>query len=186
LEAAYIRLDAIGGSGLGPFLASTLTDLQTKTQSNIILDLRFNMGGDLNQARDFAAALPALAKGGKLYVITSGRTFSAAISTIGYAKQAAPEKVLIVGEHPGDNLEFWAEGPRTSLPGLRATVLYATERHNYRTGCPEADCHGSIREHPIRIATLDPDLPASLTFAAYREGRDPAMEAIAADIRKRG
>jgi hypothetical protein len=63
-------------------------------------------------------------------------------------------------------------------------LLYATERHDYRTGCQEADCHGPIRTHPIRIMTLEPDIPAPLTFTAYREGRDPAMEAIAADIRR--
>jgi hypothetical protein len=184
LDAAYVRVDAIGGSGLSPFFASTLANLQANPPSNIVLDLRFNMGGDLNRARDFATRLPALARGGKLYVITSGRTFSAAIATTGYAKQAAPEKVLIVGEHAGDDLQYWAEGPRTRLAGLGATLLYATERHNYRTGCQEADCHGSIRAHPIRIVTLEPDLPAPLTFATYREGRDPAMEAIAADIRR--
>jgi hypothetical protein len=182
-DAAYIRIDAIGGSGLEPFLTSTVDHLKTKPAANIILDLRFNMGGDLNRARAFAQALPALAADGKLYIITSGRSFSAAISTIGYARQAGPDKVVIVGEHAGDDLEFWAEGPRTVLPGLGATLLFATERHNYRTGCPEADCHGSIRDHPIRIQSIEPDIPAPLTFAAYRQGRDPAMEAIAADIR---
>ena len=184
LAARYIRIDAIGGEGLQPFLTRTLAELSAGKHRNIILDLRFNMGGDLNRARDFAAALPGLAKGGRVYAITSGRTFSAAISTIGYLKQAGPEKVIIVGEPVGDRLEFWAEGGVRELP-MGAKLLLATERHNYRTGCPEADCHGSIRDHPIRVGSLQPDIPAPLRFADFKAGRDPAMAAIERDIRRR-
>lgn len=185
LQAAYIRLDAIGGDGLKPFLTASLERLRAGDQRSIILDLRFNMGGDLNRARDFAQALPALAKGGRVYAITSGRTFSAAISTTGYLKQAGGDKVVIVGEPIGDRLEFWAEGGFRELPGNGAKLLLATERHNYQTGCPEADCHASIREHPIRVSSLQPEIAAPMAFAAFRAGRDPAMEAIERDIRSR-
>ena len=34
--------------------------------------------------------------------------------------------------------------------------------------------------YPVHVDTLDPDVPAPLTFAAYRELRDPAMEAVMA------
>lgn len=182
LGTVYIRLDAIGGKGLEPFLEQSLERLRAGGQRNIILDLRFNMGGDLNRARNFAKALPGLAKGGGVYIITSGRTFSAAISTAGYAKQADPAKVRIVGESVGDRLEFWAEGSMIKLPGLGAMILHATERHNYQTGCQEADCHGPVRQNPIRVESLQPDLPAPLTFADFVAGRDMAMEAIAKDI----
>ena len=181
-DAAYIRLDGIYGKGLETFLRESLGRLRAGKQRNIILDLRFNMGGDLNRARDFAKFLPGLAKGGRVYVITSGRTFSAAISTSGYAKQANPTKVRIVGEPVGDRLEFWAEGSMIELPGLGAMILHATERHNYRTGCQEADCHGSIRKNPIRVESLQPDLPSPLRFEDYVAGRDVSMEAIAKDI----
>jgi hypothetical protein len=46
------------------------------------------------------------------------------------------------------------------------------------TGCPEADCHRSIREHPIRVPSLEPDIAAPLTYADYRAGRDPALDAV--------
>lgn len=183
LNAVYIRLDAIGGANLEEFLDQSLQRLRSGNQRNIMLDLRFNMGGDLTRARDFAKALPGLAKGGRVYVITSGRTFSAAISTTGYLKQADPTKVRIVGDPVGDRLEFWAEGRTMTLPGLGAELLPATERHNYRTGCPEADCHRWVRDFPIRVDSLDPDLSTPLRFADFVGGRDPAMEAIAKDIR---
>ena len=65
-------------------------------------------------------------------------------------------------------------------------MLYASERHNYMTGCPEADCHRAIRDHPIHVRS-----PAAghrrrrSSFADFRAGRDPAMEAIVSDIRSR-
>ena len=95
-----------------------------------------------------------------------------------------PARVTIVGEPVGDRLEFWAEGGIRDLP-MGAKLLLATERHNYQTGCPEADCHGSIRDHPIRVESLQPDIAAPLRFADFRAGRDPSMAAIDRDIRSR-
>ena len=86
--------------------------------------------------------------------------------------------MTIVGEPIGDHLEFWAEGSLVELPASGATLLYASERHDYATGCPEPDCHASIRDHPIRVTTLEPDVLAPLSFADYRAGRDPALEAV--------
>ena len=182
LDGAYIQLKATRGRDFSAFLESTLAELRRRRPRNIVLDLRFNLGGDLTLARTFMQALPALARGGRLYAITSGRTFSAAISSLGYLRQAAGDRLVIVGEPIGDRLEFWAEGDIMQLPGLGALLLYATERHNYTTGCPEPDCHANIRDHPIRVSTLEPDLPAPMTFAAFRAGRDPAMEAVLARI----
>ncbi len=182
LDGAYLQLKATRGLYFDAWLTRALAQLRTRRPRNIVVDLRFNMGGDLNLTRDFMRALPALAEGGRVYAITSGRTFSAAISSLGYLKQAAGDRLTIVGEPIGDRLEFWAEGNIMQLPGLGALMLYADERHNYMTGCPEADCHRSIREHPIRVRSLQPDIAAPLRFADFAAGRDPAMEAIAADI----
>ena len=182
LDGAYVQLKATRGLGIDVFLSNTLAALRARRPRNIVIDLRFNLGGDLNIARDFMQALPALAEGGRVYAITSGRTFSAAISSLGYLKQAAGGRLTIVGEPIGDRLEFWAEGDLLRLPGLGALMLYADERHNYMTGCPEEDCHGSVRDHPIRVRSLLPDIPAPLRFADFVAGRDPAMDAIVRDM----
>ncbi|HYD11264.1 MAG TPA: hypothetical protein VEC11_00285 [Allosphingosinicella sp.] len=184
IDGAYVQLKAVRGLGIAQFFESTLEELRRRRPRNIVVDLRFNIGGDLNIARDFMQALPGIAQD-RVYAITSGRTFSAAISSLGYLKQAAGDRLTIVGEPIGDRLEFWAEGDIMTLPGLGAMLLYANERHNYMTGCPEQDCHGSIREHPIRVRSLQPDIPAALTWADFQAGRDPAMAAIARDIGRR-
>jgi hypothetical protein len=184
IDAAFVQLKATGGLHIDAFLDNVLAELRARRPRNIIVDLRFNMGGNLNITRDFMQALPGLAEGGRVYAITSGRTFSAAISSLGYLRQAAGDRLVIVGEPIGDRLEFWAEGDIMRLPGLDALMLYATERHNYMTGCPEADCHASIRDHPIRVTGLQPDIATPLLYSDFRAGRDPAMEAIARDARR--
>lgn len=183
LGAAYVQLKAVRGLGIARFLERTLAELRRRRPRIIVVDLRFNIGGDLNIARDFMRALPGIAQD-RVYAITSGRTFSAAISSLGYLKQAAGDRLTIVGEPIGDRLEFWAEGDVMELPGLGALLLYARERHNYMTGCPEPDCHAALRYHPIRVRSLQPDIAVPVTWADFRAGRDPALAAIAGDVRR--
>lgn len=159
------------------FFAEARATLKKAKPQHVIVDLRLDGGGDLNTTRAFLQALPSLVPG-RIFILTSGRTFSAGISSAGYLKQAAPSRVTIIGEPIGDYLEFWAEGGLMELPVSKAYVLPATERHNYVTGCPEKDCHSSIREDPIRVTSLEPDIAAPLTYADYRAGRDPALEAV--------
>ena len=107
----------------------------------------------------------------------------AAISTASYVKQAAPGRVTLVGEEPGDRLEFWAEGRVLTLAHSKLALLPATERHDYRDGCRRVDdCHGPVRRHPIAVPTLAPDIDATWTYAAWRDGIDPAMRAVEAAL----
>jgi hypothetical protein len=155
---------------------------ETKPQ-HLVFDLRLNGGGDLTQTRDFAERLPRLVKG-RIFAFTSPWTFSAAISTLGYLKQAAPERVTIVGEAVGDRLEFFAEGKSATLKHSNERFSYATERHDYRGGCAKFDdCHRNVVSRPIAVPSLDPDIAAPWTIEAYRAGRDPAMEAVAKALR---
>lgn len=157
-----------------------VTKLVEETKpAHLILDLRLNGGGDLTQTRDFAERLPTLVKG-RIFALTSPWTFSAAISTLGYLKQAAPSRVTIVGEAVGDRLEFFAEGKFITLTHSKEGFLYSIERHDYRNGCKDfTDCHRNVVSRPIAVKSLDPDIAAPWTIDAYREGRDPAMEAVA-------
>jgi hypothetical protein len=148
-----------------------------------VLDMRMNGGGDLNTTRAFMRSLPERVPG-RIFALTSPWTFSAAISSVGYLKQAAPDRVTIVGENVGDRLNFFSEGDIVTLPNSQAMILNATERHDYATGCRGYDdCHGPVRRNPISVPTLAPDIAASWTIDAYRAGRDPGMEAVAAALR---
>ena len=143
--------DFTGSQDIDAFIDSVFGQLRTEKPQYIILDERFNFGGDLNITRDLMQRLTEfLAVDGTIYIITSGRTFSAGISSVGYAIQSAGERAIIVGEPMGDELEFWAEGDLQVLPNSGVTFLIGTERHNYQTGCLEEDCHGSIQRHPSK------------------------------------
>jgi len=184
LEAIVIefRANRDADRPIREFLDEMQRVISTGHPRNLILDMRLNGGGDLNTTRDFMKRLPTLVRG-RIFVLTSPWTFSAAISSVGYLKQADPKRVAIVGEPVGDRLEFWSEGSVVLLNRLDIAVLYATERHDYRTGCrPYRDCHASVVRNPISVPSLAPDIAAPLTLEAYRAGRDPGMEAIAAAL----
>jgi hypothetical protein len=183
LNAAYVQfkanIDFGGGQDIDAFLDSVTGALSRQRPSWIIVDQRFNFGGDLTTTRELMKSLSKyLAPNGRLFVIISGRTFSAGISSVAYARQSAGDRLTIVGEPVGDALEFWAEGDIAELPNSGVAFMYATERHNYMTGCQEDDCHRNIRIDPIRVPSLAPDVRAPLTHADYLDGADPAMAAI--------
>lgn len=152
--------------------------------ANLVLDLRVNDGGDLRTTRAFLQALPDRIPG-KIFVLTSPFTFSAAVASAAYLEQAAPEKVIIVGEEVGDRLVFFAEGGGVTLPNSKGMIGMGTQRHDYAGGCRAyRDCHSSVVRDPIAVATLKPDIAAPWTIEAYLAGRDPAMEAVAKALRR--
>ncbi|MGD9979454.1 MAG: hypothetical protein AB7H66_00350 [Hyphomonadaceae bacterium] len=168
---------------IAEFMLDALENARTSGRRNIVLDMRMNGGGDLNNTRAWVRRLPRVVPG-RVFVLTSPWTFSAAISTVGYLEQSAPDRVVIVGEEVGDRLDFYAEGGPFTLPHAGGAISIATERHDYRTGCRGLDnCHGSVVRHPIAVESLTPDIAAPWTMEAYRAGRDPAMEAVGAALR---
>jgi hypothetical protein len=164
------------------FLDSARTVIERVKPRHVVLDMRFNGGGDLNTTRDFMRELPRLVPG-RVFALTSPYTFSAAISSVGYLKQSAPDRVTVVGEEVGDRLEMFAEGRPVTLTHSGIMVGTATERHDYMNGCrAHRDCHGSVVRNPIAVPTLAPDVSAPWTREAYLAGRDPGMDAVAARV----
>lgn len=171
---------------IAAFLSEIESVIATQRPRNLVLDLRMNGGGDLTKAREFMQALPDRIPG-RIFVLTSPWTFSAAISSLGYLEQAAPDKVVIVGEAVGDRLMFFAEGAPIALPVSGIRVLAATERHDYADGCRAySDCHGWVTRHPISVPDLEPDIVAPWTIDDYQSGRDPALAAVIAVVAAEG
>jgi hypothetical protein len=167
------------GYDIDDFQAEVQRELRARKPMNLVLDMRMNGGGDLTTTRTFMQSMPSLVPG-RIFILTSPWTFSAAISSIGYVEQLAPARVTIVGEEVGDRLVFWSEGRPLTLERTGIVISRATERHDYATGCkPYKDCHGNVVRHPISVRTLEPDAAAPWTIESYRAGRDPAMEAVA-------
>jgi hypothetical protein len=86
-----------------------------------------------------------------------------------------------VGEEVGDSLEFFAEGGNIPLPNSKLTIHFANARHCYST---ESRTPSSACFNEVRVESLAIQLPTSITFEQYRSGSDPALDAIAADLKK--
>lgn len=186
IDAFWIELRQNNSSedaDIADFMIDSYDAARESGRRNLVLDMRMNGGGDLNTTRAWVRHLPRTIPG-RIFVLTSPYTFSAAISTVGYLKQEAPDRVTIVGEMVGDRLDFHSEGDVFALPNSGGAILNATERHDYRTGCRNIEnCHGSVVRFPISVNSLAPDINAPWTIEAYRAGRDPALDAIAAALR---
>ena len=98
-----LRANRDAGQSIAEFQATASDEIRRVRPRHLILDMRLNGGGDLNTTRDFAKSLPTLVPG-RIFVLTSPWTFSAAISTVGYVKQAGAGRLTIVGEMVGDRL----------------------------------------------------------------------------------
>ena len=184
LRAVYLQLkvntNAADGERIGAFLARARRSIAEDRPQNVILDMRFNGGGDYTKTAAFMSDLPKMIPAeGRIFVITHVATFSAGISSVGFVKQAAPRQVIIVGEPNGDRLIFYGEPRDLTLRNSGIGVSYATGLHDYLHGCRWfGPCYWVNWLYPISVPTLDPDISAPLSFALIDAGHDPAMEAI--------
>jgi len=194
---SFFQLDVLPASGIYIGLGITsdsddesIADHLAKVERHIagtrptfaVVDLRTNTGGDFTTTFKFASALPS--RVGRVYVLTSGWTLSAAMHTAAAIKQAAPERVTLVGEPVGDRMQFWSEGGRFILPNTPLIASNTTGKHNFSGPCDDLRVCFWLSALPgqfrVRVPSLDPEIAAPLTFAAYRAGRDPALEAVLA------
>lgn len=167
-----------GGEHIRDFVAATEADMRAKMPCNVILDLRFNNGGDYTNTASFAKDLLGLvASGGRVYVLTSPGTFSAGITMTALVKEAGGDRVIILGEPVGDRLAFFSEGNRGCLPNYPLCMFYMTGKHDYSHPCTDLDvCYWLNFVYPVRVKTLDPDETITVTFADWTSGRDPVFE----------
>jgi len=153
--------------------------MTARPRATLIVDLRFNTGGDGNIARQMMTNVQNACAFRKVYVITGRATFSAGLFHAVQWKHWG--KAIFVGEEPGDELEFFAEGGNILLPNSGLTVHFANARHCYSAASktPSTECFMEVRVEPFSVA-----LPASNSFEQYRSGRDAALETIVADLKR--
>ncbi|MFN8138720.1 MAG: hypothetical protein U0R49_02860 [Fimbriimonadales bacterium] len=169
LGAVYVQYNSVRNDPaevLSEF-SSRLTDtLKSTNAQRLIVDVRFNGGGNTFLSRPLVSAIitnPVINKRGHLFVITGRQTFSAAQNFTTDLGRAA--EVIYVGEPTGSSPNFVGETVRFTLPYSKM--------------------QGSIsdlywqRSWPMDSRIwIAPDLPAPPTFAAFKANIDPAMDAI--------
>jgi hypothetical protein len=181
-EVLYIRNDtarSIDDTPLPDKLAGIVLEKILPTQPKyIVVDLRLNNGGDFFNTILFSQALPRLVpRDGRIFVLVGRATFSAGITTAAMLKGEGGDNVTFIGEQMGDSGQFWSEGKYIELPNSKIPVRYSAQFHDYETGCFDiADCYWATVAFGPRGISIAPEIAIDLSFKAYAEGRDPALE----------
>ncbi len=167
-----------GGQKIGEFVSSTKGQLRQIHPCGVIIDLRYDSGGDYMNTYSFAHDLPKLIPpGGRIIVLTGPATFSAGISTAAAVKHAGQGRVVIVGEPVGDRLQFYSEGGSACLPNSSLCVAYETGKHDYQHACTDWDvCFWLNYFFSFRVKSLEPDEVIPSSFRDWRSGADPVLD----------
>lgn len=187
LEAVFVQINTTrtrGDLALDAYLARLLPEVKQRGVRHAVIDLRFNSGGNYQLTAEFSENLPsALSPDGKIFILTSPATFSAAIVTVARLKYFAGARGVIVGEPVGDHEQFWAEGETVLLPHSKIPVRYSNGYHDWENG-PRSPIpqHGPNQRYGVAAGKLAPDLMAPWRLSDYLAGRDSALEAIHARL----
>jgi hypothetical protein len=175
----YNRAADAADEPLGAFAVRVATAITTNRPRAVVVDLRFNTGGNGTITPKLVDAVNQAPASTPVYVITGRSTFSAGIVAAALLRQARPVK--IVGEPVGDALEFWAEGGNIILPYSGLYVHFANGAHSLSPRpCPTKDYCDDLS-----VASLQPDILAPPTWSSYVARHDPAMDAVERDLKRR-
>jgi len=142
--------------------------LEQQKPTRLLLDLRFNKGGNSRQFAPLRWYLvhSALNQRGHLFVLIGRNTFSSGLRAACELKQQT--QALLVGEATGGcPTTHFTEVKQFRLPHSGLEIQYASRQTTY---LPELGA----------AMSLLPDIAAPLTITAYRQGEDPALEAALA------
>lgn len=169
-------------------LKALLSDVKSQLSVNpakyLVVDLRSNWGGDYTKTMTFMRNVSELiTSDGRVYILTNGGTFSAAIVTSAFALHGANGRGLIVGSRVGDGDQFWAEsGASMELPNSGLKVSVTTGYHDWANGCSNwSKCFWLNIVMGVAAGPLDPHIIAPLTYADYSKGIDTTLQAVFAE-----
>lgn len=155
-----------GKQSIKSFTKELFAEIDRVKPEKLVIDLRLNNGGNYHRSKPIVAAIkdrPWLNQKGKVWAITSRRTFSAASTMCIFLKQDT--NAQIIGEagrtHPNwaDNNEYM------TLPNSDFLIEYTTKIKKHWPEHPDYD------RVPVDVEVLP-------TFEAYSKGIDQVMEYI--------
>jgi hypothetical protein len=176
-------LDEPGRQPLQAFLRGVLDSAAESRPRFAILDLRSNPGGSYLLTAAFTRKLPSLIpEDGRIFILTSGNTYSAGVIAAARLKYFSGARGEIVGEPMGDHARFWAEAAtRIVLPNSGLRVGYATGYHDWENSCSLRQirtCYLPNYFLGVAAGSLDPTIPVSWSFTDYVAGKDTVLEEV--------
>ena len=181
----YLQINRIKNSWPEPmaaYLHRVIGDITANKIKNVVVDLRFNRGGNYLLAADFPRRLvEAMPADGRIFILAGSNTYSAGIVTLARLRYFAGARGVQIGGPIGDRGQFWGEGARVELPNSKIRFRYATGYHDWENGCGLADigrCFLFNYAYGVAPGSLAPQVETRLNFADYLTGRDPAMAEV--------
>jgi len=170
-KTLYVQVNGIQddkGETLAAFAARVAEMASARGADKLVLDLRFNGGGNNYLSRGLVLALLGLDgvnRYGRLFTIIGRNTFSAAVSTVSALERWS--ETIFVGEPTGNAPSQYGDSRRYPLPHSGLTVRLSSIYWR------DADANE-------RRPWVAPDLKADLSWSDFAAGGDPALEAALA------
>jgi tetratricopeptide (TPR) repeat protein len=165
----YVQFNEVGQKDdetIEAFFKRVMAFADANPVDRFVLDERLNGGGNNTLLRPIIHAFirsDKVNQPGKLFTIIGRQTFSAAMNCVNRMKLNT--NTLFVGEPTAASPNMYGDNAAVVLPHSKLSVRLST------LWWQDMD----PRDKRVWQA---PDLSAELTFADYRAGRDPAMDAI--------
>ena len=168
-DVLYAQINTVGDTAaetLSDFAQRLRDEIRATKPEKVALDLRLNRGGNGALMIPVVRALiqsESIDRKGRLFAIVGPATFSAAQMFVDALEQYT--NVTFVGEPTGSKGNAYGDSRQIVLPNsgitVRASIYYWQDWH------------------PMdRRDATTPDIPAPLTFDAYRNNIDPALAAV--------
>jgi hypothetical protein len=161
-----VRSSTQSGESLSTFSSRIRDLIQQRNPDRVILDMRHSGGGDNTTYGPLLNLLvddPAINGKGKLYVLISRSTFSAAVNFL--AELTFKTDAILVGEPSGNRPHMYGDCNKVTLPNSKIDLCISSRF--WPKGAPQDD----------RL-TIPPDLLVDLSSAEYFQHLDPVLDAV--------
>lgn len=165
----YVRMDQIAGmqgKSMAQFWTETGAAAKLSSADKFVLDLRANGGGNNELVAPVIRGLIQLEKfdrKGNLFVLIGRRTFSAAQNLVNAIEIYT--NAVFVGEPTGNRVNMYGDARPFNLPNSGLRIQASTRWHQ------------NMSELDMR-SWRTPNVAAAMTFAAYKDNLDPAIDAV--------
>ncbi|HET9230140.1 MAG TPA: S41 family peptidase [Vitreimonas sp.] len=170
-SAYYMQLNSVGNlpdDPMAEFAERALREVDALRLRALIVDLRYNFGGDGSKVPGFIHAFIRRGQNPpwqNLYVLTGRRTFSAAIMMMAAFVDHA--QATFIGEPAGGALDHYGDATAIELTDIGANLYVSTLFHQ-------------LQDQGQRYDIMPVDVAAPFSFADWSAGRDPAIDPILA------
>lgn len=167
-KTVYVRHSEIQDEAMKPismFYKELYAFIESNAVERLILDVRLNGGGNNYLNKSIITGLIETKKinqPGKFFVIIGRRTFSAAQNLVNEFSNYT--NVIFVGEPTSENINFYGDNNRVTLPKTKTQVLLSFAWWQDKPQWENAPW-------------LAPVVAADMSFADYRSNQDPALQA---------